>query len=109
MCLRDTRSMNFKDNIFGIVNVSLYDDPVYFSYYSKASSPYSQTASKEEGYGKSVDSDFSPIDDSDYIKQLRVLTVLNENFEVDLIPFYDEFMLSKNRIKKKYFQDFCSI
>ena len=50
-------------------------------------------------------SDFSPVDDSDYIKQLRVLTVLNENFEVDLILLYDEFILSKNWIKRKYFQD----
>ena len=100
MCLRDTRSKNFKDNIFGIVNVSLNDDPIYFNYYSKASSPYRKIASKEEGDGKSVDSYFSPIDDSDYIKQLRVLTDLNENFAVDLIPLYDEFMLSKNRIKR---------
>ena len=44
MCLRDTRSKNFKDNIFGIVNVSLNDDPIYFNYYSEASSPYSKTA-----------------------------------------------------------------
>ena len=104
MCLCDTRSKNFKDNIFGIVNVSLYDDPVYFNCYPKASSPYSKTASKEEDDSKSVDSDFSPIDNSDYVKQLRVLTVLNEDFKVDLIPLYNEFMLSKNRTKRKYFQ-----
>ena len=36
---------------------------------------------------------------------MRVLTVLNENFRVDLTPLYDEFMLLKNRIKRKYFQD----
>ena len=65
-------------------------------------------ASEEEDDSKSVcpsDGDFPPIDAFDYIKQLRVLTVLNENFEVDLVPLYDEFMLSKNRIKRKYFQD----
>ena len=55
--------------------------------------------SKEEGDGKSVDSNF------DYDKQLRVLTVLNENFEIDLVPLYDEFMLPKNRTKRKYFQN----
>ena len=49
--------------------------------------------------GQSVDSNFSPVDNFDYVKQLRVLTVLNENFEIDLVPLYDEFMLSKNRIK----------
>ena len=99
ICLRDTRSKNFKDNIFGIVNVSLNDDPIYFNYYSKASSPYRKIASKEEGDGKSVDSNF------DYVKKLRVLIVLNENFEIDLVPLYDEFMLPKNRTKRKYFQN----
>ena len=33
------------------------------------------------------------------------MTILNKNFEIDLVPLYDEFMLSKNRIKRKYFQD----
>ena len=72
---------------------------VYYSTKPETSSPYSTPASEEEDDGKFVcpsDGDFPPIDDSDYIKQLRVLTVLNENFEVDLIPLYDEFMLSKN-------------
>ena len=85
---------------------------VYYSTKPEASSPYNKPASEEEDDGKSVcpsacpsDGDFPPIDDSDYIKQLRVLTILNENFEVDLIPLYDEFILSKNRIKRKYFQD----
>ena len=36
---------------------------------------------------------------------MRVLTILNENYEVDLVPLYGEFMLSKNRTKRKYFQD----
>ena len=70
--------------------------------------PYRKPASEEEDDGKSVcpsDSNFPPIDNSDYVKQLRVLTVLNENFEVNLIPLYDEFMLSKNKTKIKYFQD----
>ena len=72
---------------------------IYYSNKQEASSPYSKPASEEEDDGKSVcpsvcpsDGDFPPIDDSDYIKQLRVLTVLNENFEVNLIPLYDEFL-----------------
>ena len=36
---------------------------------------------------------------------MLVLTISNENFEVDLVPLYDEFMLSKNQIKRKYFQN----
>ena len=81
---------------------------VYYSTKPEASFPYSKLASEEEDDGKSVcpsDSDFPPIDNSDYVKQLRVLIVLNENFKVNLIPLYDEFMLSKNRTKRKYFQD----
>ena len=92
MCLPDAKSKNFKDTIFCMVNVSLNDDPVYF----KPEAPSSVCPS---------DSDFPFIDNLDYVKQLRVLTVLNENFRVDLTPLYDEFMLSKNRIKRKYFQD----
>ena len=81
---------------------------VYYSTKPETSSPYSKLASEEEDDSKSVcpsDSDFPPIDNSDYVKQLRVLTVLNENFKVDLTPLYDEFMLSKDRTKRKYFQD----
>ena len=65
-------------------------------------------ASEEEDDGNSVcpsERDFPPIDASAYIKQLRVLTVLKVDFKVDLVPLYDEFMLSKNRVKRKYFQD----
>ena len=81
---------------------------VYYSPKPEASSLYSKPASEEEDDGKSVfpsNSDFPPIDNSDYVKKLRVLTVLNKNFEVDLVPLYDEFILSKNRTKRKYFQD----
>ena len=51
---------------------------VYYSTKPEASSSYSKHASEEEDDGKSVcpsDSDFPPIDNSDYVKQLRVLTV----------------------------------
>ena len=36
---------------------------------------------------------------------MRVLTVLDENFEVYMVSLYNEFMLSKNRNKRKYFQN----
>ena len=99
MCSRDARFKNFKDSILGMITVSLCEDLVYFNCYPKASSPYSRPTSEEEDDSKSVgpsDSDFPPIDNCDYFKQLRVLTVLNENFEVDLVPLYNEFILSKN-------------
>ena len=95
ICLHDAKFKNFKNNISCMVNVSL-NDHVYFNHYSEATYPYSKIASKKEDGGKSVDSNFPLIDN---VKQLRVLTVLNEDFKVDLIPLYNEFMLSKNRIK----------
>ena len=33
MCLRDARFKNFKDSILGMITVSLYDGPIYFSCY----------------------------------------------------------------------------
>ena len=33
------------------------------------------------------------------------MTILDETFEVDLVSLYNEFMLSKNRTERKYFQD----
>ena len=72
---------------------------VYYSTKPETSSPYCKHASEEGDDSKSVcpfDGDFPPIDAFDYIEQLRVLTVLNENIVVDLVPLYDEFMLSKN-------------
>ena len=33
MCLRDARFKNAKDSILGMIIVSLYDGPVYFSCY----------------------------------------------------------------------------
>ena len=33
------------------------------------------------------------------------MTVLNENFEIDIVSLYNEFMLPKNQNKRKYFQN----
>ena len=104
ICLHDAKFKNFKNNISCMADVSL-NDHTCFNHYSEASCLYRKTIRKERDNDKSVDPNFSPIDNFDYVNQLRVLTVSNENFEVDLVPLYDEFMLSKNRIKRKYFQD----
>ena len=65
---------------------------------TNASCLYRKTT-KERDNDKFVDSNFTPIDNFNYVNQPRVLTVSNENFEVDLVPLYDEFILSKNQIK----------
>ena len=100
------KSANLK--LKGVSNDKSQISSVYYSTKPKASFSYSRTASEKEDDSKSVcpsDSNFPPIDNSDYVKQLRVLTILNENFEVDLVSLYNEFMLSKNQNKGKYFQD----
>ena len=78
-------------------------------YFAKleSSSPYDKTANEEEDDTRSVcpsDSDFPPIENPIYQNQLRVLTILDENFEIDMDFLYNEFMLTKNRNKRKYFQ-----
>ena len=50
-------------------------------------------------------SNFPPIEIPDYQKQLRVLNVLDENFEFDMVSLYNEFMLAKNINKIKSFQN----
>ena len=91
MCLYDARSKTFKDNIFGMINVSLNDDPVYFKL--EASSSVCP-----------CDSYFPPIDNPDYVKQLRVLTVLNESFKVDLFLYTMSSCFQKTELKENIFK-----
>ena len=79
-------------------------------YYAKLepSSPYDRTTNEEEEDTRSVSpsiSDSPPIENPVYQNQLRVLNVLDENFEIDMISLYNEFMLAKNKNKRKYFQN----
>ena len=90
MCLHGTKSKNFKNNTLSMADVSL-NDHACFNYYSNASCLH-----RKRDNDKSVDPNFTPIDNFNYVNKLRVLTVSNENFEIDLVPLYDEFMLSKN-------------
>ena len=85
MCLHDAKSKNFKNNISSMADVSL-NDHTCFNHYSEASCLYRKNTRKERDNDKSVEPNFSPIDNFDYVNQLRVLTVSNENFEVDLVP-----------------------
>ena len=78
---------------------------VYYSTKPEASSPYSRTANEEEDDTKSVcpsDSDFPPIKNPVFQNQLRVLNVLDESFEVDMVSLYNEFMLTKNKIGRAH-------
>ena len=73
MCLHGTKSKNLKNNILSMANVS-FNDHACFNYYSNASCLY-----RKRDNDKSVDPNFTPINNFNYVNQLRVLTVLNEN------------------------------
>ena len=72
MCLHDTKSKNFKNNIPSMADVSL-NDHACFNHYSEASSSVCPS-----------DSDFPPIENPIYQNQLRVLNVLDESFEIEI-------------------------
>ena len=79
----------------------------FYSTKAESTSPYGKTANEEEEDTRSVcpfDSDFPPIENPIYQNQLRVLNVLDESFEIDMVSLYNEFLLPKNRNKRKYYQ-----
>ena len=53
-------------------------------------------------------SDFQTIEIPIYQSQLRVLNVLNESFEIDMVSLFNEFISTKNRDKRKYYQSTCA-
>ena len=79
---------------------------------SQVSTPFYSTkaetsANEEEEDTRSIcpsDSDFPPIENPIYQNQLRVLNVLDESFEIDMVSLYNEFVLPKIRNKRKYYQ-----
>ena len=91
LCLHDAKSKNFKDNIFCMANVSL-NDHACFNYYSNASCLYRKTT-KERDNDKSVNN-------LNYVNQLRVLTVLNESFKVDLFLYTMSSCFQKTELKE---------
>ena len=94
MCLHGMNSKIPKNNTLSMADASL-NDHTCFNYYSNASCLY-----EKRDNDKTVYPNITPTDN-----QLRILTISKENFKVDLVLLYDEFMLSKNRIKRKYFQN----
>ena len=80
---------------------------VFYSTKLATSFPYGRIANEEEDDTRSVSpsvSDFPPIETLDYPNQLRVLNVLNESFEMDMVSLYNEFLSTKNKDKRKYYQ-----
>ena len=76
----------------------------FYSTKAESSSPYGNVAvNDEEDFVSVTPSDFNspPIENPPiYQNQLRVLTILDESFEVDSVSLDDEFMHAKNRTKR---------
>ena len=83
---------------------------VFYSTKLETSSPYSKTAIEEEE--EEVKPPLSPsfsdfqtnVEAPIFESQLRVLNVLNESFEIDMVSLYNEFISATNRDKRKYYQ-----
>ena len=108
--LNDFLKNNFEKTGLKLKGVSSDNSQVSTTFYStkpEPSSPYSRTAIKEEEETKSVSpsfSDFQNVETPIFQSQLRVLNVLNENFEIDMVALFNEFIFEKNRDKRKYYQ-----
>jgi len=80
---------------------------VFYSTKPETSSPYGRTANEEKDDTRFVSPfgyDFPPIENLAFQSQLRVLNVLNESFEIDMVSLFNEFIYAKNRDKRKYYQ-----
>ena len=80
---------------------------VFYSTKPEVFSHYGRTVNEDEEDTRSVcssDSHFPPIENPAFQNQLKVLNVLDESFEIDMVSLYNEFMLAKNRNKRKYYQ-----
>ena len=91
----------------GVSSNNLQVSIAFYSTKPEPSSPYSRTAIEEEEEIKPPVSpsfsDFQTVETPIFESQLRVLKVLNENFEIDMVALYNEFIYAKNRDKRKYY------
>ena len=82
----------------------------FYSTKPETSSPCSRIAieEEEEEVKPPVSPSFSDfqtnVEAPVFESQLRVLNVLNEIFEIDMVSLYNEFISAKNRAKRKYYQ-----
>ena len=82
----------------------------FYSTKAESSSLYSRIAieEEEEEVKPPVTPSFSDfqtnVEAPVFESQLRVLNVLNDDFEIYIVSLYNEFMLAKNRDKRKYYQ-----
>ena len=110
--LNEFLQKNFEKPDFKLKGASSDNSQVSAAFYStklEPSSPYSKTTIEDEET-KSTKfvslsfSDFQNVESPIFQSQLRVLNVLNENFEIDMVALFNEFISTKNRDKRKYYQ-----
>ena len=92
----------------GVLSNNSQVSTTFYSTKPEPSSPYSRTAIEEEEVKPPISPSFSDfqtnVETPVFESQLRVLNVLNENFEIDMVDLYNEFISTKNRDKRKYYQ-----
>ena len=108
--LNDFLQKNFEKLDLRLKGVSSGNSQVSTAFYStkpEPSSPYSRTTIKEEERTKSVSPSFFDFQNDEapiFPNQLRVLNVLDESFEIDMVSLDNEFISAKNKDKRKYYQ-----
>ena len=108
--LTDLLQKNFEKPGLKLKGVSSDNSQVSTTFYStkpEPSSPYSRTANEEEEETKSVSPSASNVQTVETLVfqcQLRVLNAFDKNFEIDMVSLCNEFISSRNRDKRKYYQ-----
>ena len=110
--LNEFLQKNFEKPDFKLKGALSDNSQVSAAFYStkpEPSSPYSKTTIEDEETKstKSVSlsfSDFQNVETPIFQSQLGVLNVMNENFEIDMVALFNEFISAKNRDKRKYYQ-----
>ena len=92
----------------GVLSNNSQVSTTFYSTKPEPSSPYSRTTIEEEEVKPPISPSFSDfqtnVETPVFESQLRVLNVLNENFEIDMVDLYNEFISTKNKDKRKYYQ-----
>ena len=103
--LNDFLQKNFEKPDLKLKGVSSGNSQVNTAFYSTKAKPFSTydrtTIEEEETRSVSPSAfDFQNVETPVFQSQLRVLNVLNKNFEIDMVALFNEFISAKTKIKE---------
>ena len=103
--LNDFLQKNFEKPGLKLKRVSSGNPQVNTAFYSTKAEPFSTydrtTIEEEETRSVSPSAfDFQNVETPVFQSQLRVLNVLNKNFEIDMVALFNEFISAKTEIKE---------